>query len=394
MTTATTPKDESNTTTVILHLAFELGGRTWKLGFSTGLGQKPRERDIKTGDTKALLAEIELAKKRFSLPESTRVVSCYEAGPEGFWLHHFLLAHGVGNFVVDSSSIEVNRKKRRAKTDKLDVRSLLRLLIRHILGEKKVWRVVHVPDAEAQDHRQLHRELATLTEDRTGMRNRVRALLKTQGVVVPKGCAWKRLGEKLKEQKLWDGSKLGARLVERIERELERLKLVDEQIRTIHRAMTAELRSTGEQSGPVVMMQRLIALRSIGVQISRVLVMELFSWRDFHNRKEVGGCIGFDATPYQSGTNSREQGISKAGNVWVRRIIIQLGWSWVRLQPNSELTKWFNERFANGGRRERARGIVALARKLSIALWRYVHGGEAPTGAVFSEDETYVLRAA
>jgi len=394
MTTATTLKSEPIAVAGILHLAFELGAKKWKLGFSTGLGQKPRERDITAGDTAALLAEIELAKRRFGLEETVRVVSCYEAGPEGFWLHRFLVAQGVENCVVDSSSIEVNRKLRRAKTDTLDVRSLLKLLIRHLLGEKKVWRVVHVPPAAVEDRRQLHRELAALTEDRTRMRNRVRALLKTQGVVLPKGGAWKRVAETLEAHRLWDGSPLGARLRERIGREVQRLELVDEQIRTIHRAMAADLKDAAESGGPVVMMQRLLALRSIGVQISRVLVMELFSWRDFHNRKEVGGSIGFNATPFQSGTSFREQGISKAGNVWVRRIIIQLAWSWVRLQPHSPLTQWFKRRFATGGRRERARGIVALARKLLIALWRYVHTGEVPTGAVVGPQETYVLKVA
>jgi transposase len=274
MATATTLENEHIAAAEILHLAFELGAKKWKLGFSTGLGQKPRERDITAGDTAALLAEIELAKRRFGLAETGRVVSCYEAGPEGFWLHRFLVAQGVENWVVDSSSIEVNRRRRRAKTDALDVRSLLKLLMRHLLGEQKVWRVVHVPPAAAEDRRQLHRELAALTEDRTRMRNRVRALLKTQGVVLPKGGVWKSLAERLPAQRLWDGSPLGARLVERIGRELQRLEVVDEQIRAIHRAMAAELKEIGEAGGPVAMMQRLMALRSIGVQISRVLVME------------------------------------------------------------------------------------------------------------------------
>jgi transposase len=378
----------------VLHLALELGARKWKLALSTGLGQKPRERNVAAGDTQALCDEVELAKRRFGLPEDARVLSCYEAGPEGFWLHRCLRAHGIANHVVDSSSIEVNRKQRRAKTDRLDVRALLKLLIRHALGEDKVWRVVHVPTVAAEDRRQLHRELAALTEERTRIRNRVRGLLKTQGVVLPKGMRWQKLAERLHQERLWDGSELGTQRRERLERECARLTLVGEQIGTIHGAMVAELKTIDAQNGPVAMMQRLMALRSIGVQISRVLVMELFSWRDFHNRREVGGCVGFNATPYQSGNGFHEQGISKAGNVWVRRIVLQLAWSWVRLQPDSELTQWFTERFASGGRRQRARGIVAVARKLLIALWRYVHGGEVPKGAVLGREETYVLRAA
>jgi transposase len=172
------------------------------------------------------------------------------------------------------------------------------------------------------------------------------------------------------------------------------MQLLEAQRRTIERAMVEELKCTAAADGPVAMMQRLMALRSIGVQISRVVVLELFAWRDFRNRKQVGGCVGFNATPYQSGDTNREQGISKAGNVWVRRILVQLAWSWVRLQPHSALTKEFLTRFARGGRRQRARGIVALARKLLIALWRYVHGGALPLGAVTrAAEEVYVLRA-
>ena len=394
MRTTTTPERERSTEGGVLHVALELGSKKWKLGSSTGLGQAPRTHTVKAGDTPAILEEMARAKQRFGLTTEARVVSCYEAGPEGFWLHRCLVAQGIENHVVDSASIEVNRRQRRAKTDTLDVRALLRLLIRHTLGEAKVWRVVHVPPVAAEDRRQVHREQAALTEDRTRIRNRVRGLLKTQGVVVQKGWRWKTLGATLAAHRLWDGRPLGPALLGRIGRELERLQVIDAQLATLRRAMVAELQAADEGHGPIAMMQRLVELRGLGVQTSRVLVMELFSWRDFTNRKQVGGCVGFDATPYQSGETHREQGISKAGNVWVRRIMIQLAWSWVRLQPGSALTQWFNARFAHGGRRQRAIGIVAVARKLLIALWRYVHGGEVPQGAVLGPVETYVLKAA
>ena len=200
ITTTTALETVPSTRAAVLHLALELGARKWKLAFSTGLGQKPRERNVAAGDTQALCDEVELAKRRFGLPEDARVLSCYEAGPEGFWLHRCLRAHGIANHVVDSSSIEVNRKQRRAKTDRLDVRALLKLLIRHALGEEKVWRVVHVPTVTAEDRRQLHRELAALTEDRTRIRNRVRGLLKTQGVVLPKGMRWQKLAARLHQE--------------------------------------------------------------------------------------------------------------------------------------------------------------------------------------------------
>jgi transposase len=393
MTTTTTP-DATSTSGAVLHVAVELGLRKWTVGSSPGFGQRPRERKVAGGDGPALLEEIARAKKRFGLPAEARVVCCYEAGPDGFWLYRLLCAHGVECVVVDSSSIEVNRQKRRAKTDRLDVRALVRLLMRWVLGEEKVWRVVHVPDAVAEDRRHWHREIAALTEERTRLRNRVRGLLKSQGIDLRRGTRWKTLRDALAHQTLWDGSALGPLLQERLGRELERMALLDEQVRTVRRAMIQELKTVGETTGPVAMMQRLVQLRALGVQISRVLVMELFAWRDFTNRRQVGGCVGFNATPYQSGDTSREQGISKAGNVWVRRVLVQLAWSWVRLQPHSELTQWFTRRFAQGGRRQRARGIVALARKLLIALWRYVHGGEAPAGALFGQDAIYELKAA
>ena len=392
--TTTTTREATSTSGQVLHVAVELGARKWLVGSSPGWGQRPRERPVAGGDGPALLEEIARAKQRFGLPAAARVVCCYEAGPDGFWLYRFLRAHGVECVVVDSSSIEVNRQKRRAKTDTLDVRALVRLLIRWQLGEEKVWRVVHVPDATAEDRRQWHRETAALTEERTRIRNRVRGLLKSQGIDLRPGTPWKKLDAVLAREQLWDGSPIGRQLLERLGRELERMALLDEQLRTVRRAMLQELKTVGETAGPVAMMQRLVELRGIGVQISRVLVMELFAWRDFTNRRQVGGCVGFNAPPYQSGDTSREQGISKAGNVWVRRVLGQLAWSWVRLQPQSELTQWFTKRFAHGGRRQRARGIIALARKLLIALWRYVHGGAAPAGAVFGQDAIYELKAA
>lgn len=392
----TTTQFTPSTSEPVLHVSMELGTGKWKLAFSTGLGQKPRERNVAGGHGEALLNEIRAAKKRFGLAPEARVVCCYEAGPDGFALYRFLIDHAVECLVVDSSSIEVNRRKRRKKTDKLDARALLRLLIRHVLGEERVFRVVHVPSVEAEDRRQLHRELAALIEDRTRIRNRVRGLLKSQGVRMGKGreWEWKTLGQKLSGLRYWDGRELGKHLMDRIHRELERLGVIQEQIASVEKQMAEEIKSGGGDDRAVAMMRRLMRCKPIGVQSARVLVMELFGWRDFKNRKQVGGCVGFDATPYQSGESNHEQGISKAGNVWVRRVLIQLAWSWVRLQPESELTKWFKERFAEGGKHQRRRGIVAVARKLLIALWRYVQGGDAPMGAVLRDAQRRIGKLA
>jgi transposase len=390
MTTAATAGAASSMEGGILHVAFELGRKKWKLGFTIGLGQKARKKNVEGGNTTAVLNEVAAAKRRFGLPEDARVVSCYEAGPEGFWLHRWLESVGVENVVVDSASIEVNRRKRRAKSDGLDVQGLLKLLCRHTMGEPKVWSVVRVPPPQIEDARQLHRELATLTAERTRIRNRVRGLLAVHGASVRR---WSKVREELETMRLWDGSALGERLRRRLEREIERMEIVQRQIRGLEQEMEAELKQAAEPGSALEMMQRLVNLRGIGAQGARIMVVELFAWRGFRNRREVGGCTGLTSTPYQSGMTLHEQGIDKAGNVWLRRVATQLAWSWVRWQPNSELTVWFNRRFATAGRRERRVGIVAVARKLVIALWRYAFGAELP-GAVTGQVETYVLKAA
>jgi transposase len=390
MTTAATEKGMNSTTGGILHLSFELGRKKWKLGFTIGLGQKARKKTVAGGDTAAVLYEITAAKRRFGLAADARVVSCYEAGPEGFWLHRWLVAQGVENVVVDSASIEVDRRKRRAKSDGLDVQGLLKLLCRHTMGESKVWSVVRVPPPQIEDQRQLHRDLATLTEERTRIRNRIGGLLAVHGAAVRH---WSKLREQLQTIGLWDGSALGPGLRQRLEREIERLQLVQRQIGGIEHEMATELKAAAEPGSALAMMQRLAQLRGIGAQGARIMAVELFAWRAFRNRREVGGCSGLTPTPYQSGDTLHEQGIDKAGNVWLRRVATQLAWSWVRWQPRSEVTQWFNRRFAGGGRRQRRVGIVGVARKLVIALWRYACGAELP-GAIIGQMDKYVLKAA
>jgi transposase len=390
MRTAATEETASSMKSGTLHVAFELGRKKWKLGFTIGLGQKARKKTVAGGDREAVLHEMAAAKRRFGLPAEARVVSCYEAGPEGFWLHRWLVSVGVENVVVDSASIQVDRRKRRAKSDGLDVVDLLKLLCRHTMGEPKVWSVVRVPPPQIEDARQLHRDLATLTEERTRSRNRIRGLLAVHGAAVRH---WNKVRQELTTLRLWDGSALGEGLRRRLEREVERLEVVQRQIRGIEREMEAELKVAAESGSPLAMMQRLANVRGIGAQGARVAVVELFAWRGFRNRREVGGCTGLTPTPYQSSETMHEQGIDKAGNVWLRRVATQLAWSWVRWQPHSELTVWFNRRFASGGRRQRRVGIVGVARKLMIALWRYAQGAELP-GVRTGQVDQYVLKAA
>jgi transposase len=380
MTQKTTQRQFTESSSV-LYMAFELSSKNWKIGFSTGFGQKPRIRTVTARDLNVLKTEIKLAKKRFHLPEGCKVVSCYEAGRDGFWLHRFLTAEGIENFVVDSASIEVNRRRRRAKTDRLDVGSLLRMLMRYCLGEHKVWSVVQVPSVEDEDRRQPHRELSALEKEKNRTSNRIRGLLATQGIQLP-GRADISAGE-LESLRMWDGSQLPDGLKTRIGRECAHLVFLKEQILTLKRERKNALRSKKEaEAAPdKEMMQQLQKLRAIGPVGAWILVREMFGWRQFKNRRQVGSLSGLTPSPYNSGETSYDQGISKAGIQPVRKIAIELAWCWVRFQPKSKLACWFNERFADAGKKARKVGIVAVARRLLIALWRYLETGVLPEGA-------------
>jgi transposase len=364
------------TTEPTLYLAFELSKEKWKLAFSIGLGQNPRRRTIDAGDRSALAQEINLAKKRFRLPATARVRSCYEAGRDGFWLHRHLLKTEVENLIVDSSSIEINRRARRAKTDRLDAGKLLNMLIRYHSGERKVWSVVHVPSVEAEDMRHLHRQLSTRKVDQTRHISRIKGLLASQGVNLPLHVDFL---EKLETARLWDGSRLPPGLRARLEREYAGLQFVRQQIRELE-AERGELIERSDHPS-VVKVRQLMKLRAIGPNSAWLFVMEFFGWRQFRNRREVGGLAGLTPTPYQSGDESREQGISKAGNRPVRAMAIEIAWCWLRYQPDSELARWFYARFGHSGKRMRKVGIVALARKLLVAFWCYLETGEIPVGA-------------
>jgi len=377
METATARSGNYTTNFTVLHLAFELGNKTWKLGFTIGLGQKPRERVVPARDLPRVLEEITAAKRRFKLPDSTRVVSCYEAGRDGFWLHRALVAAGVENQVVDSSSIEVKRRARRAKTDRLDLGKLMTMLIRYHSGETKVWSVVHVPNVEEEDQRQLHRDLADLKTERAREINRIKGLLASQGIGLEKRGQAK---VDLDGVRLWDGSCLPEGMRGRLRRAQERVEFLNCQIQELETQRAEEL----EHSPRVDIHQAraLMSLKGIGPTTAWVMVMEFFGWRKFRNRRQVGGLSGLAPTPYQSGDSAREQGISKSGNRRVRARAIEMAWMWVRYQPESALSRWFQERFGQGGSRQRRIGIVALARKLLVVLWRFLETGAIPEGAV------------
>ena len=363
-----------------LYLAFELSRDKWDLGFTVGLGQKARRRTIRAADLERLGEEIDKAKKRFGLKESVRVVSCYEAGRDGFWLHRYLASCGVENRVVDSSSIQVPRRSKRAKTDRLDLDDLLRMLVRFDSGEKKVWSVVQVPGADEEDQRQLHRELVSLKRERTRSTNRIKGLL--FGVGLRLEDDWRGLPEWLEQARLWDGSRVPPALHCRLLREHRRCELLSEQIRELEAEREQIVREAEEPN--IEKVRQLLLLRGIGINSAWLFVMELFGWRQFDNRRQVGSLAGLTPMPYQSGETRREQGISKAGNQLVRAMAVEIAWGWLRFQPDSKLSRWYRERFGSGGRRARKVGIVALARKLLVELWKYLETGVIPEGATLA----------
>jgi transposase len=375
-TTAATRADESTAAERVLHLAFELGQARWRLGFTTGLGQRPRERTIAARDLEALDGEISRAKVRFGLAPAAVVVSCYEAGRDGFWLHRYLESRGVVSRVVDSASIEVNRRRRRAKSDRLDVGGLLRQLVRYVAGEQGVWSVVHVPPAEAEDQRQPHRELMALKRDRARVTNRIKGLLANQGVVAELGGDFL---EQVERMRLWDGRAVPPALRARLAREWAKVELLSGQIHQLEAERREVLRRAADPE--VRQVRQLLALRGIGENSAWLYVMEFFGWRGFRNRRQVGGLAGLTPTPYQSGESSREQGIGKAGNRYIRAMAIEIAWGWLRFQPQSALSQWYEARFGQGSSRIRRIGIVALARRLLVELWRYLETGAVPAGA-------------
>lgn len=359
-----------------LYLALELSNKKWKLGFSNG--EKIRTKTIEARDLAALREEIDTAKTKLAVSEDGVIECVYEAGRDGFWIHRILESWGIHSRVVDSASIQVNRKKRRVKTDRVDVEALLTQLMHYLGGDKKALSVVNVPSSEAEDRMRLNRERERLIRERGAHSARIKSLLVAQGIVI------ERLNDavidSLDQQVTATGEPLGADLKEEVRREYQRYCITDEQVRAIEQEQKRRVEQAQDAAHQQV--ARLLTLKGIGWVSSWVLVMEFFSWRDFRNRQQLAACAGLTPTPYSSGDDQRDQGISKAGNRRIRALMVELSWLWLRYQPDSALSRWYRERFAQGGSRMRRIGIVALARKLLIALWRYLEQGELPEGAV------------
>lgn len=356
-----------------LYVAFELGKKEWKLAMTSGFGVEPWVRTVPGGDLRAVERMLAQGRQRFALPAHARVVSCYEAGRDGFWVHRALTQRGLANRVVDSASIEVSRRQRRAKTDRLDARKLVTMLVRVCGGEARVWSEVRVPTVTAEAARQVSRERTALTQEQTRLTNQMRGWLATWGCAFPgqrpRGW-WTTVRD-------WAGTALPAEVQARVARAYARLAVVAEQIA----ALDAQQQAATKVAAATSPMRQLVRLKGIATTGASVLLDEGLVWRAFRNRRQIGGLLGFAPTPYDSGETQREQGISRAGHNRLQAVSIQLAWSWVRWQPCSALTRWYRTHFGTGKRARRI-GIVAVARRLVIALWRYVTTGLVPEGAI------------
>jgi transposase len=359
-----------------LYVALELSQDKWQLACATQVAERPRFRSLPARDLNRLQEEIAKAKQRFGLPAEAPVYTCYEAGRDGFWLHRALTQRGITNVVVDSGAIEVNRRRKHVKTDPVDAAKLVNHLIRYDHGERKVFSVVNVPTVEDEDRRQLHRGLKDLQRQHTECSNRIKGLLASQGLEAPVDGDFRATLDGLRD---WAGRPVPAGLRERVLQEFAVWEALHRQVRDAANEQERRLRDGTEPYLEKV--RRLMGLKAVGVRSAWILVTELFAWRDIRNGKELGALVGLTPTPYDSGKSEREQGISKAGNKHVRSLIVELAWLWLRWQPGSALSRWYQRRFGAGNKRARKIGIVALARKLLIALWRYVADGELPEGA-------------
>jgi transposase len=363
-----------------VYVVFELSKAKWQLGVMLPGSEKLSRYMINGGDLSALSARLAIAREKAAASgKPVRILSCYEAGLDGHWLHRWLTQQGVINHEVDPSSIEVSRRARQAKTDKIDLDKLMRTFLAYVRGEPRVCSMVRVPTVEEEDRRRRTRERERLLKERTAHSNRINGLLHGQGV---RGAMPLKPGfiASLDELRTGDGLPLPPRLKEEIVREHMRLCLVNKQLTALEAKSEGELRAAKRGSAEAKI-RRLMDVRSVGRVSAEQLFNEAF-YRSFDNRRQVGGYFGLTGTPYNSGESRREQGISKAGNPRARTLAIELSWLWLQHQPDSKLSRWFRARVGDQKGRIRRIALVALARKLMVALWRYLTTGLVPAGAV------------
>ncbi len=364
-----------------IYAALELSKNSWLLAIHFPGRDNPSLHPIKGGDADGLMTKLDAARQRLAKVSGQvpKVTLCYEAGYDGFWLARFLEPRGVDCRVMDPASLQVSRHARRVKTDRIDVEKLLHTLIAWCRGERHVCAMVVIPSVEEEDLRRSHRERDRLVRERTAHINRIKGLLFGQGI---RGINVKSRYKSLTPADLvtGDGRPLPERLGREIARETQRLALVQEQLAEVER-------ERDQAPTPCEATERkrhkLLRLNGIGAASAPILAREVY-YRQFANRRQVASYIGLAPSPYDSGESRRSQGISKAGNSLVRAVMIQTAWLWLRHQPNSALTQWFRQRTEGQSKRMRCVMIVALARKLAIALWRYLEHGLIPQGAIIT----------
>jgi transposase len=363
-----------------LYASLELSRATWLVTSLSPGSEKMSKHSMAGGDGKALvclLARLR-AKAEDVTGRSVRIAVIQEAGLDGFWVHRLLETNGIESHVVDPASIAVPRRHRRAKTDAIDGETMLRTLLAWKRGEPRVCSMVVPPSPEQEDRRRICRERSLLQRERVRHVNRIKGLLAGQGITGYEPLRRDRL-KQLDELRTGDGRPLPSQLKAELLREIEMIELLMRQIAEVEAERDAAVEPEAEsQSSPIALLAR---LKAIGPQIAAVLYLEGL-YRTYTNRREVAAYAGLVPTPWRSGTIDRDQGISKAGNRRLRTTLIELAWLWVRHQPDSALSRWFRARVGAERGRVRRIAVVALARKLLIALWRYVTHGEVPEGAV------------
>jgi transposase len=382
-TTASTPITERNST---IFVAIELSQKTWLVTLHSPDKDKISRHKLEGGDHAGLLGLINRVRDRAAraLGAVPAVASCYEAGYDGFWLHRLLMAAGITNYVIDPSSIAVEQRARRVKTDRIDGEKILRTLMAYLRGEPRVARMVRVPTPEQEDARRATRERHRLVKEQTAHTNRIKGLLRLHGFAVgnPRRRDWLT---GLAQQRDCQGQAVPPRILTEIENEHARLMLVRKQLDAIERAPAAA-DPTPAAAEMTRRSEQLLRLKSLGPAFSTTLTQEVF-YKDFSNRREVGSYFGLAPSPWQSGGTDRDQGISKAGNPRARCAAVELSWLWLRHQPDCELSQWFRQRTLNASKRTKRIAIVALARKLMVALWRYLTTGLVPAGALLKPAE-------
>ena len=365
----------------VIYLAIELSASTWLVASKIPTSEKTGFHRMEAGDSQALLALVADLRKKVAtkLGVEAAVVSCFEAGRDGFWLHRLLVEHRVINHVVEPTSILVNRRARRAKTDRLDAQGLLRILAAHAKGDHDVCSVVRVPTIEEEDAKRQHREREHLVQERVRIENRIAALLTTQGIRKrPSLRSWEK---DMEEMRTGDGRPIPSLLRAEVNRLRRRLVMTLEMIRELEAEREQALQTQDDMASRMI--RALCRIRGIGDNFAAVLTREVF-YRPFQNRRQIASYLGLTPTPFQSGGMDRDRRISRAGNARARKTLIQLAWLWLRYQPDSSLACWFRERVGNLQGRTRRIAIVAMARKLLIAIWRYATDGIVPEGAQIS----------